>query len=97
MYYICVCVYNIYNIIYVYIYVILLHHLKNEWNNAIWSNMDDLEIITLSANRERQTPSDFTYMWNLKNDMNELIQKTETDSQTAKLNLWLPKGKGWEE
>jgi len=56
--------------------------------------MDDLEIITLSANRERQTPSDFTYMWNLKNDMNELIQKTETDSQTAKLNLWLPKGKG---
>ena len=56
--------------------------------------MDDLEIITLSENRERQTPSDFTYMWNLKNDMNELIQKTETDSQTAKLNLWLPKGKG---
>ena len=33
-------------------------------------------------------------MWNLKNDMNELIYKAERDSQTAKINLWLPKGKG---
>ena len=33
-------------------------------------------------------------MWNLKNDTNELIYKTETDSQTQKTNLWLPKGKG---
>ena len=35
-------------------------------------------------------------MWNLKskNDTNELIYKTETDSQTYKTNLWLPKGKG---
>ena len=33
------------------------------------------------------------YMWNLKNDTNELIYKTETDSQTEKTNLWLPKGK----
>ena len=32
-------------------------------------------------------------MWNLKYDMNELIYKTETDSQTLKTNLWLPKGK----
>ena len=33
-------------------------------------------------------------MWNLKNDTNELIYKTKTDSQTQKTNLWLPKGKG---
>ena len=33
-------------------------------------------------------------MWNLKNDTNELIYKTETDSQTSGINLWLPKGKG---
>ena len=33
-----------------------------------------------------------TSMWNLKNDANELIYKT--DSQTFKTNLWLPKGKG---
>ena len=33
-------------------------------------------------------------MWNFKNDTNELIYKTETDSQTLKINLWLPKEKG---
>ena len=27
---------------------------------------------------------DITYMWNLKNDANELIYKTETDSWTQK-------------
>ena len=32
-------------------------------------------------------------MWNLKNDTDELIYKTETDSQTSKTNLWLKKGK----
>ena len=32
-----------------------------------------------------------------KDDTNELIYKTETDSQTSKTNLWLPKGKGGEE
>ena len=31
----------------------------------------------------------------LKNDTNKLIYKMETDSQTQKTNLWLPKGKGW--
>ena len=30
----------------------------------------------------------------LKNDTNELIYKTETESQTQKTNLLLPKGKG---
>ena len=33
-------------------------------------------------------------MWNLKNSTNELTYKTETNSQTQKTNLWLPKGKG---
>ena len=36
----------------------------------------------------------YTYMRNLKkNDTNELIYKTETDSQTYRTNLWLPGGK----
>ena len=35
-----------------------------------------------------------TCMWNLKNNTNELIYKTETDSPMWKTNLWLPKGKG---
>ena len=33
------------------------------------------------SERERQMPY-VTYMWNLKYDINELIYKTETDSQT---------------
>ena len=32
--------------------------------------------------REIQISYDITYMWNLKYDTNELIHKTETDSQT---------------
>ena len=43
-----------------------------------------LEIIILSgqSERERQTPYNITYMWNLKYDTNEPIYKAETDSQT---------------
>ena len=33
-------------------------------------------------------------MWNLKKDKNELICRMKTDSQTLKMNLWLPKGTG---
>ena len=44
----------------------------------------DLEIIILrsKSDRERQRSYDITYMWNLKHDINELIYKIETDSQT---------------
>ena len=43
---------------------------------------------------ERQTSYDITYMTSLKNDTNELILRTEKDSQILK-NLWFPKGTGW--
>ena len=42
----------------------------------------DLEITKMSEVRERQIPYNIIYMWNLKYDTNELIYKTETDSQT---------------
>ena len=45
----------------------------------------DLEIVILSkvkSDRERQILYHITYMWNLKYNINELIYKTETDSQT---------------
>ena len=49
----------------------------------------------MKSERERQTPYDITYMWNLKCDANELIY--ETDSQRT--DLWLPRGRrgreGW--
>ena len=32
-------------------------------------------------------------MWNLKYDTNELIYETETDSQTRRTDLWLPRGR----
>ena len=48
------------------------------------------------SDRERQISYDIAYMRNLKkkNNTNELIYKTETDSQTERMNLWLPEGKG---
>ena len=55
----------------------------------------DLEIIISEVN-QRQISYNITYMWNLKkNDTNELIYKTEIDSQTLKTNSRLPKGKMW--
>ena len=63
---------------------ILFRHQK-EWNNAICSNMDrlrDSHTQWSKSESERQIPYDVTYMWNLKYGTNELIYKTETDSQT---------------
>ena len=57
----------------------------------------DLEIIIQSevkSDRERQITYDITYMRKLKkSDTNELIYKTETDTQTQRMNLWLPGGR----
>ena len=59
----------------------------------------DLEIIILNeiGLKERQMSQvsyDAAYRGNLKKkDSNELIYKTETDSQTQRMNLWLPGGK----
>ena len=45
--------------------------------------------------RERQTSYDIAYMWNLlKNDLNELNYKTETDFQTERMNLQFPGERG---
>ena len=57
----------------------------------------DLEIIILSEIYvfvlQRQISYDIAYMWNLKYNTNEFICKKETNSQTQKANLKLPKGK----
>ena len=64
---------------------ILFSH-KKEWNNAICSNMDattDNDTNKWSkSERERQIPYDTTFMWSLKYSRNELVYKTESDSQT---------------
>ena len=80
-------IYIIYNIyiynIYIYIQCNISH--KKEWNNAICSNIDgrrDYHTKWSKPDRERQISYIITYMWNLKNDTNELIYKTEIDPQT---------------
>ena len=54
----------------------------------------DLEIIMLSevSRTEKDKYHDVTYMWNQKCDTNELIYKTETNTQTQKTQF--PWGRG---
>ena len=55
----------------------------------------DLEIIILSEVRQRKTNIIWYYLYvesNKKNDTNELIYKTETDSQISKSNLQYQRG-----
>ena len=70
---------------------------QKEWNIATCSNIDRPRknyTYWSKSNRKRQILYDITYMWNQKkNTTNKLIYKTETDSQTKKTNLYLPKGK----
>ena len=81
----------------VYIYTMEYYSAKKKWNNAICSNMDgprDYHTKWNKSDRGRQIPYDITYTWNLKYDTSELIYKTETDSQTYNINLWLQRWKG---
>ena len=54
----------------------------------------DLEIIMLSKGSETPTSHAITYMWNLKKGYNELLCRTDIDTQTLK-NLWFPKETCW--
>ena len=53
----------------------------------------EYHILSKVSQKEKDIPHDNTYMWNLKYDTNELIYKTETDSQTYKIDFWLIKGR----
>ena len=53
----------------------------------------DVEIIILTEVSQKET-YDITYMCHLKHDTNEPICKTETDSQTDRTDLWLPRRRG---
>ena len=63
---------------------------KNE-TMAFAATCMDLEIITLSEVRQRRISYDFTYMWNLKNDTNELTYNTETRLEDFKNKLMVTK------
>ena len=82
------------DVVHIYNGISLSHKKKNETMPfaATWT---DLEIIILSEISPRKTNIIYhSYVEsNLKNNTNELIYKTETDSQILKTNFWLPKGK----
>ena len=59
---------------------ILLSHKKNEIKPFAATYMD-LENVVLREFRQRQISYDLTYKWNLKKGTNELIYKTDKDSQ----------------
>ena len=68
----------------------MLLSLKKELKSAICSNIDvPRDYRTKISKSERQISYDITYMWNLKYETDELIYKTETDSQTCRIDLWL--------
>ena len=59
---------------------ILLSHKKDEIMPFAATYMD-LENVVLREVRQRQISYDLTYKWNLKKGTNELIYKTDKDSQ----------------
>ena len=66
-----------------YLYNGLLFTYEAYINNvALMDEPRDYHTRWSKSDRERQVSHDMTYMWNLKNDTHELINKTETDSQT---------------
>ena len=67
--------------------------IKRNGITAFAATWMDLEIIMLSEVRQTQMLYAITNMWNLKTGYNELLCRTETDSETLK-NLQLPKKTG---
>ena len=72
-------------------YTMKISH-KREWNLATYDSMDDPEDM-IKSDREKETLYDFTYIWNLKNQMNKL-NKTETELLTQRTKGCLPEEKG---
>ena len=67
-----------------YVYVTEYYSVLKRMNNAICSDTMDLEMIILSEISQMRKIISYgiTYMWNLKNNTNELMYKTEIGSQT---------------
>ena len=48
------------------------------------------------SDRERQIPYGIVYTWNLKNDTNGLVYKTETELTHSGNKLMVTRKEGWE-
>ena len=60
---------------------------------ATWMDLEIIILSEVSQTEKNKYHMTFLICGIQKNDTNELIYKTEIDSQTQKANLWLPKGK----
>ena len=63
---------------------------------ATWMELEVLIPSEVRSEKERQTPYDITYMQTLKQGTNEPNHETETNSQTQRTDLWMPRGEGAE-
>ena len=48
---------------------------------AMWMGLDMITLSEVSQTGERQISYDITYMWDLKKNTNQIIYKTEIESQ----------------
>ena len=71
----------------------LLSH-KKECNNAICSNMDGPRVYHTKWNQTEKDKYYITYMWSLKSNTNELISKTETDTENKLIVIKGEAGEG---
>ena len=76
-----------------YVCIMVLLSYYKEQNNAICIIRRQLEVLMLSGVRKTNT-DDISYVWNLKYGTDEPFYRTETDSQTQRTDLGLPKGWG---
>ena len=73
-----------------YIYIVEYHSvIKRNKIMPLAATWVDLEIMILSEISQRQILYDVTYMWNLKNDTKELIDRREADSLTDFKNKFM--------
>ena len=81
------------------VYTMEYYSAMKEGNKAICSDMDrprNCHIKSSKSDKDKyhmMSQISSMSMWNLKYNTNELIHKI----QTQKTNLWLTKGKAWEE
>ena len=71
----------------------LFNHKKKNEKMPFVKTWMHLQNIILNEVSRSQVPYNIIYMWNLKYDTNELVYKTEIDSQTQKTDLWLAEEK----
>ena len=69
---------------YIYTHTGILFSHRKEWNNAIWGHMDGPRDYHTKWSKSDKDKFHITYKWNLKNNTNVLIYRTETTHRHRK-------------